>query len=316
MSSLAIHIDSSLGSLRDEAALDLERLTGHPVNVKARELVDAYLPRSTAGELFHYRGLDGFIGIMTSRQLWATHSGFMNDPTERHYAQSIVQSAVENVTGRAPDQVARFIRSYVPEILRKTSTLGVYVTSFSEADDLLSQWVTYTPAASGVAIGFDGAALSALRGATLRKVTYDRRQQSRILRALLRMYVEPLRTAFVKGDPESLSTLGIVLGMLIHECTVCFKNPSYAAEREWRLIAVLDASACAECVRYRSSTRAVVPYLEIPLADPAEPLPVSDIVIGPGLDFELNTVSIARFLKTRGVVVTPRHSQVPFRPMQ
>lgn len=33
--------------------------------------------------------------------------------------------------------------------------------------------------------------------------------------------------------------LGVMLGLLIYQCMLCFKNSAYAAEGEWRLIVVL-----------------------------------------------------------------------------
>jgi hypothetical protein len=300
-------------ALRGGSGLDVEKLAGDVVNREASALVDLYLPRTTTQPLFHYTSLDGFAGMLASGKLWATHSGFLNDPTEVQYCSAILKAVVKNVVARAPERVGNFLRAYGEEIVRTAGEFSVYFTSFAEDDDLLSQWMAYTPSASGVSIGFDGATLSALPFVTLRKVLYDRRQQFRVLRALIRTYVAPLHEAFEAEDEERLATLGVMLGLLIHQCMLCFKNAAYAAEREWRLIVVMAQGAPFEqCVRYRVSSRALVPYLEIAVAGEGH-LPITDVVLGPALDFNLNSISVGRFLKVHDIAVVPRASKVPFR---
>lgn len=310
-------VRSCLSVLRDPSALDMDELVRDSINAQALDLVDSYLPRRTNLALYQYRDLDGFAGIVGSGNLWATHSGFLNDPTEVRYCESILQQSVDYFAAGAPDCVAAFVRAYVADILRDARQLNVYFTCLTEAEDLLSQWMTYTPGACGVALGFDGGALSALPFVTLRRVMYDRRQQFRMLRNLLRTYLEPLRAAFETTDQTRLTTLGVTLGLLIHQAMLCFKNSAFAQEREWRLIVVFaQGTPFEKCVRYRVSGRTLVPYVEIPLAAPGEPLPITDVILGPGLDFELNGISVGRFLKAHDIAIAPRASKVPFRTMR
>ena len=114
-----------------------------------------------------------------------------------------------------------------------------------------------------------------------------------------------------------MTTLGVMLGMLLQQCMLCFKDAAFAAEQEWRLIALpAQRTPFEKSVRYRVSGRALVPYVEIPLAPAGGGLPVTEVVVGPALDFDLNSVSIGRFLTAHEIAAVPRASKVPFRTVR
>jgi hypothetical protein len=145
-------------------------------------------------ELFHYTGIAGLTGILESRELWATHTRFLNDGAEliefRNYLPQIIRpsvaGALEEVCRSEPRKRAlvekqggleasanEIIRAFVDAIYQ--TTFGVdgrrpfadaYVLSFctpaterQRDHGLLSQWRGYGKD-GGYALVFDSAALS------------------------------------------------------------------------------------------------------------------------------------------------------------
>lgn len=134
-------------------------------------------------QLCHYTTATGLHGILTSRQLWATHSSYLNDGEEitgffdrklPALLNSTVRSAIMKIAGGEPGSTevknAGGIESVVKNLTNemhmaiRDATLSfnqVYVTSFckvlkgNSADDgLLSQWRGYGTD-GGYAIIFD-----------------------------------------------------------------------------------------------------------------------------------------------------------------
>src|SRR5262249_12446106 len=67
------------------------------------------------------------------------------------------------------------------------------------------------------------------------------------------------------------------------------KDPTFAEEREWRLM-VLGHAGDAD-VRFRARGNVVIPYLLVPLP---EPNPIRTIVIGPGHDSDIRQAGARR----------------------
>lgn len=46
--------------------------------------------------LFHYTDFNGLKGIVENREIWATHTGFLNDLSELHHASKIALSLLHS----------------------------------------------------------------------------------------------------------------------------------------------------------------------------------------------------------------------------
>jgi hypothetical protein len=156
--------------------------------------------------LYHYTTAAGLMGILNSHRLWATNARFLNDPTEIRYALKVVSDTMrENEqpykealkaepTLTVPDIAAALSGRKIPRIESWAKDLlevfdhqrEVYVTSFCEQGDLLSQWRGYA-AGGGYAIGVSAREIwqpvNARPGppVLLRKVIYDPENQRRIV---------------------------------------------------------------------------------------------------------------------------------------
>lgn len=146
-------------------------------------------PASQPAELFHYTSVEGFIGIVTSKTLWASDMLSLNDAAEASYATNLI---CDTLTAHHPEipradfetQLNYLFSLYVP-----------FITCFCEDGDLLSQWRGYSDQGDGFAVGFSLAWLLSLKPKwPLIKVIYDREQQVDLILRALQLASEELNT--------------------------------------------------------------------------------------------------------------------------
>ena len=97
--------------------------------------------------LYHYTSQSGLMGIARSKSIWASHLYYLNDTTEFVHAFDLMYQKVEalhdGVRGNALNP-KNYLYEKVKDDLRSykllPSQIGLFVCSFSEDGDLLSQW--------------------------------------------------------------------------------------------------------------------------------------------------------------------------------
>ena len=235
--------------------------------------------------LYHYTSSAGLLGILERRCLFASDVWFLNDASEVRYAQTRMAERVRQHLG--PDQP--WLQELLDVSEAKPGWLDdVFVASFCEEPDLLSQWRGY--AAGGFAIGFaaDGlAALGEAEGAPrLVRVDYGAESGRRHLRGLFEQLAD--------GGPYSGEERERLARTVLLPEMARVKEPSFAEEKEWRLLVVEDRR---ERILFRPDVFGVVPYVEIVLPEPSL---VREIVIGPATDQQLQRRGVEQLLARRG----------------
>ncbi|HEV7242280.1 MAG TPA: DUF2971 domain-containing protein [Thermoanaerobaculia bacterium] len=288
----------------------------HGADPKARELwaeLNRQLPSATDATLYHYTSLAGFAGIVSSGVLWASDSQYLNDPSEGRYARAAMFQAADTFGSKLPSQAAAMLRQVVEQACNEASASSVFLTSFSEDGDLLSQWVAYTPDAAGVSLGMEGNILSEHPDVVLRKVIYEPTMQQNILHRVLRVYLDAAEEMRQYPDISAFDRIASVAHHILLVCAACFKDPAFFAEREWRAIRVYDLAAESLLpIRYRPMPYALVPYIDFRPSEHAMNI-VREVIVGPGLEFELNRKSISNFCGRNSTPPRITPSQVPFR---
>ncbi len=108
-----------------------------------------------------------------------------------------------------------------------------------------------------------------------------------------------------------------VFTRFLAECLICFKDPSYQEEQEWR---VIQYGQNAPEIKFRPSGPRLVPYVELALTAPidgeAPRLPLKSITYGPTLEPAVTEKSLAMLLKhyqyeQPGIEI--KKSGIPFR---
>jgi hypothetical protein len=207
-------------------------------------------------DLFHYTTIEGLRGIIESNMLHASSAYHLNDSSEIEYGCQLVVDA----TGKwlQVNSGKQSLGLKMLEVINATFTsepsrigryFGIYVVCFCENGNLLSQWRAYGQT-GGYAIGMLSSALEVgllapgFFDTRLLKVIYDPQEQEQIIHSVITAYLEEIENKdlyTIRPDPRQKmrfqSRLGLFLQELLLEQVVRFKNPAFAEEREWRIVA-------------------------------------------------------------------------------
>lgn len=286
--------------------------------------------------LYHYTSLNGTLGILGSRTIWATHASYLNDAREFFHGLSFAKQVAGEIF-MEDDYLAAFGWA-VRHGLEAVSADSLYVTSFSEKADLLSQWRGYCPPGAGLCLGFAVSQLRRFcdgRGYRLEKCVYDHQKQFQRVEALVRecfeMFPKPLLT---RKEYESLDSKGQVDAEIgyrtqtsegpqkpqadfavqwlcdkIAEVAPLFKNEGFHEEAEWRIV----AKEPRERVKFRASSSYLAPYVELELLSDAARSALREVIIGPNPNQKRCQMSIEMLLDSSGLAnVDVKSSLLPF----
>jgi hypothetical protein len=160
----------------------------------------------TRKTLYHYTTQTGLLGIIRDRQIWATHTQYLNDRREFLHAVDLVRGEILRLLdeqntrpGEASTTRAEALNRMHDAVSLSPEHINVCVCSFSEDSDSLSQWRAYG-GSSGFAIGFSpevlGAAVEKHRF-FLAQCIYDPAAQRDVVSAL----VEEVLDEHLSGNP-------------------------------------------------------------------------------------------------------------------
>ena len=296
------------------------------------------IPQYIQPELFHYTTVEGLKGIVESNSLWATSAYHLNDSSEIEYGCHLVTEAIDewlktNDTrglgraARVPLLVLQFLRdSFHEPSFRVGRHVGIYLSCFCESGNLLSQWRAYGQP-GGYSIGMlaseleVGVSAPGFYGTRLLKVEYSRDNQRAKIHSLLSDFVviaEDDTLYTFPAEPEAmkriLSDLGLFLQELVMDEIVSFKNPAFAEEREWRIVARprlvemqrlrqqqanVAEQQPASPIQYRHAKGSLVPYLSLS-STKGKKLPIHSVRIGPSLEKFPTEYALLGFLIAQG----------------
>jgi len=269
-------------------------------------------------QLHHYTTLDGLVGITSTTSLWASDVRYLNDASELAYASDIISEIVaERVTAAGSE----ILRPVLPERRGFANVFEYgrrpFVACFCEKDDLLSQWRGYRADKTGYSLGFDLGGPAQLPPRThLRKVVYDADEQKRSVVNVVDVWLRTAESLLLDSSrglsPEALFPYPAIWALQesLAEHHLRFKHPTFAEEREWRLIKLVDvreelrflesgrteemlratrermlaigvdmpdvstawgeANAEGVEIRFRTSSMGLVPYVDLPIVHTAD----------------------------------------------
>ena len=275
--------------------------------------------------MYHYTSQRGLLGIIKTKSLWLTQVACLNDLSEVSHAFSLMKAAILKIKPNEEQPVQMFCDHLIN--LMDTNSVprfNIFVISFSENGDLLSQWRGYC-SDGGYSIGFDYETFEKLLttegpipnaiDVELGKCIYDPDEQNKIITEILDNTVERYRELIKKSSVSVLDAdrINIILNYMIplYRLAPLMKNESFAEEQEWRLIVTLTKNSD---ISYREGIKWIIPYYKLNMVKSEEFLRVKEIIVGPTLDQFAAINSLERFLQSERVAygrVTA--SRIPFR---
>jgi hypothetical protein len=232
-----------------------------------------------AGPLYHYTTPSGTLGILKTREVWASMIHFMNDSGEFKYALDLARRIIKGVGG--VDDTAKHVVS--GPFLDVVKTIAVFVFSLTEEKDLLSQWRAYS-SGGGYALGFSADLLGAIvaeESAILVPCIYEEEAQMALLRPIVN---EMLAAAQMAGSSAHGMDIYTEFADRFTAAAARIKHPSFEAEREWRLI--FGPGVHGGKTDGRVAGNVIVPYFRCSLKR-GNIYPVSTIIVGPSVSADL-----------------------------
>ena len=120
--------------------------------------------------LYHYTTQQGLLGILKQKCIWATHIRYLNDTSEGNIVSQVIFEEFSRRYNTAPllqmlgmptEKAVSVVEPVDEDALGQGTTMAswvtsqnVFVSSFSEKGNSLSQWRAYSERSGGYSIGF------------------------------------------------------------------------------------------------------------------------------------------------------------------
>lgn len=284
------------------------------------EILTELLERLPHVPVFHYTTQSGLLGIIKTRELWATHTRYLNDSQEYVHALQIAReqlallASIRNVPAEAITAVEHMAKLVAKDDVAR---VNVCVASFSESRDSLSQWRAYGGKESAFAIGMQGSYLKRLTsglGFSFAPCIYSSQKQGIAMQELMIEVAEELiKLRSGSEEEQHRYQLGGRLRRSLHRFAPLLKDPSFHEEQEWRVVSS-PLTCLDERFDFRTGNSHLVPYFRVPLITDEIPFQLHEIVIGPTRDPELSRASVKSLLVREGLDNVPVSiSEVPYR---
>ncbi len=287
-------------------------------------IVKALYAEAPTKPLFHYTSLEGLKGIVSTRTLWASEIRYLNDLEELRHINGWLQHELSRRL-HDKDNCAEHIRNvleqlslWLPARLRDGPML--FVASFTENGNLLSQWRGYCANGSGVSIGFAPTKIimqAASSEYLIARCLYggdEKRSLARgIVDAVLHRAAEvgpsgrahpdnSYHHVFQEAEPDLLRIAALI------------KDQSFHEEVEWRLVSPIQNNYVTAPIEYRAGKTMLIPYIEFPLARNNQGGAWFDlVVVGPTPEPNFAIGSVSRFLSRAGIHPMVSNCMIPYR---
>ena len=310
------------------------------------------------GLLYHYTTQEGLLGIIEKQKIWASHLQYLNDKSEGQIiAQLLMNELNQRATTGSKELWSQLlglpetpptgkIQCTDEEVFSQgfgvsswVTAQDVFVASFSEQGNLLSQWRAYSGETGGYSIGFTRSYLKSTgvhflenrRGSfyedsdPLVACRYcDESEEERLKREIEQIvdsYITEagqMKQATVPGAKEGFRTpaaIAIKHFLPLGKRRAITKDKAFREEAEWRLAFQLGGIRQPDSgVKLRVGRSMLIPYLNVDLTWENQALEVKEIIVGPcPHPFEAEN-SVRILLRKEGLVnVEVKSSMIPYR---
>jgi hypothetical protein len=278
--------------------------------------VKEILHRDPPGILYHYTNQAGLLGIINTKEIWASHTQYLNDQREFRHAIDIAKAELESML-HAPAYAEHrvLLEEMQIAIAESIESVNVCVCSFSENGDLLSQWRAYGGGSGGYSIAFNGRFLRQIcdhEDCWLVPCQYSELDQRQLIKALLEDVLHE-NLNYVPEDEADGSPVGGNLVAYLNRYAPILKHSSFDEEREWRVVS-RPLSCKHERFGYRPGSSMLIPYFRIALEHTGCKFQIEKVIAGPTPHTDQARHSVRGFLVKRDLRnAIVENSRTPFR---
>ena len=286
-------------------------------------IITRYLENSNESPpkiLYHYTTSERFLGLLKTKRIWASDINYLNDSEELKTAFRLIDQRLKKALKKPQanildDKIKKELKNYFCPLKIIMNEIDLYVTSFTEEKDLLSQWRGYCPS-SGFSIGFD---YSALRNLFRKKIEsedyfllpcfYDDSDHKYFIDLFVGYKRENLK-AIIESDFDKVvsepNDRVVLLASIL-------KDISFSEEKEWRLCCIRKKNKQSKDIEFRQGKSAIIPYIELSIENKYRTVPIKEIIVGPTPLMDLSVNSIKKLLSSRNIKCNVIESKIPFR---
>lgn len=246
--------------------------------------------------LYHYTDLNALISILKNRQLWLTDSMYLNDSEEMLDGASILASTL---LSDDLEPVSSGNKKYISDAINNIKNRDIpayYIASFSEQDDLLSQWRAY----GMFCIEFEPSKINNIRCA------YVIDDKSQIARSSINTCDQSIQLYKMQGADtfaEQTTYMELVVASLR------MKNEGFSEEKEHRMIVSVEGLDRAKQVKFRAKNDIVIPYITWDF----DPKAIKAIHVGPVKDKDLTRKSIENMLRHQSEIAPELYGHIEIK---
>lgn len=285
--------------------------------------------------LYHYTIYEGLKGILESKTIWLSDYRCLNDPTEIHYALSILIDHIKiksiQKTFKTKELWEKIIDKY-PEFIKAND---IYICSFCRQPDYLPAWRWYGDNGKGFAIGFRKEYFEPRETEDedwkifTKGVNYDKNDFIKMLDEMIKITEETVNS--LGGDISVQNKNSIIVSFISWTYTALpgLKHGGYTHEEEFRLCTSefeMNGKKYPHPIPEKNKFVRPVPpiklrypsFTQIPTvkSDPFDYEDICEIWVGPSLDYDDAKDKVEKILKDSGYDVKKVNiikSQVPYR---
>ena len=255
--------------------------------------------------LYHYTSLIGLMGIVEQCNFWVSDIRYLNDSEElKHLGRWLDGAAGRREQSQGPQKVLTQFREWLRHRLLVDFGPTLFVGSFTENGNLLSQWRGYCQhGRGGVSIGFSPSKIieyTQRHSFIIGRCIYDSETKSHLAEQVINAIIS---TAELNGaSPEfhpSQSYYGIFreIEPELLRIAALVKDRSFHEEKEWRVVSQIFSNYIEPPIKFREGSSMLIPYIEMPLAESGQKIQIEDIFVGPSPTMNLSVDSLSRYLR-------------------
>lgn len=235
--------------------------------------------------LYHYCSVESFFQIIKSKTLWLSDAEYMNDSKEIIWIDEVVQKTIQELK-KETDYKENALKLEVA--YKKLKHEKNYIISFSEEEDLLSQWRGYADDSAGVAIGFDISLFKIPPRTRTVSQTTGKKANSDVVRL---GYVQVnYEKNIIKNEItkliEDVDFDSDISALLVKESAISTKHFSFQEEKEVRIIYTPDDNPQNQAryniseKKFRCSNKQIIPYFEFSFDSEILASLISQVILG------------------------------------
>lgn len=267
----------------------------------------------------HYTTFSGALGIIKSKKLWATNIHYLNDYSEFNNGINMSIDEMKRRSKNANKFERNLLYACIDRIER-ISKISIYVASFCEDNNILSQWRGYA-GGSGVSMLFSYERLQNIayeQGFRLVKCVYSDDHKRQIISNIIDKCMD-MQSGF-RDEAAALESAVAHIHTFFITYFPAFKDTAFSEEQEWRLVS--QPTSCLDAgVGFRTTATMLIPHFEINLdcnqiiEHDKTDIGLRAIMVGPNTNRELALDAITMLLHKENIFWSHiDRSAAPYRP--